>query len=96
MIVYLNVLGPSVKDWVMSLMNIAHVIAIEDNRILDGSAKSFNILLSHTTSHATTVVSLHSTSLLDNATVGCFLLLQDMAPLPRENTNPEVDLLSAL
>ena len=39
---------------------------------------------------------MYSASILKRAMVGCFLLLLDMAPLLREKTNPEVDLLSAL
>jgi len=31
---------------------------------------------------------------LDNATVGCFLLLQLTTPLPKENMKPLLDLLS--
>ena len=63
---------------------------------LMGTPRSFSILLSHTTSHVATTAPLYSTSVLERATVGYFLLLQDMAMLLREKTNPEVDLLSAL
>ena len=61
-----------------------------------GTSKSFRISLSHTASQAATIVPLYSASVLANVTVGYFLLLQEIAPLPRENTNPDVDRWSAL
>ena len=56
--------------------------------------KSESNFYNQTTSHATIAAPLYSTSVLDNATVGCFLLLQLIAPLPKENMKPLVDLLS--
>ncbi len=56
--------------------------------------KSESSFYNQTTSHATIVAPLYSTFVLDNATVGCFLLLQLTAPLPKENMKPLVDLLS--
>jgi len=47
-----------------------------------------------TTSHAVIAAPLYLTSKLDNATVGCFLLLQLTTPLPKENMKPLVDILS--
>jgi hypothetical protein len=47
-----------------------------------------------TTSHATIVAPLYYAFVLDNATIGCFLLLQLTTPLPKENMKPLVDLLS--
>ena len=61
-----------------------------------GTPMFFRMRLSHTASQATTAVPLYSASVLDSATVGCFLLLQEIAPLPREKTNPDVDRRSAL
>ena len=46
--------------------------------------------------HDGTAAPLYSASVLDSATVGFFLLLQEIAPQPRENTNPDVDRRSAL
>ncbi len=46
-----------------------------------------------TTSHAAIVAPLYSTFVLDSVTIGCFLLLQLTAPLPKENMKPLVDLL---
>ena len=63
---------------------------------LMGKPRSFNILLSQTTSQAAMVAPLYSASVLDSATVGCFLLLHNTVPLPRENMNLDVDHLSAL
>jgi hypothetical protein len=56
--------------------------------------KSENSFCNQTTSHATIDAPLYSTSVLDSATVGYFLLLQLTAPLPKENMKPLVDLLS--
>ncbi len=56
--------------------------------------KSESSVYNQTTSHATIVAPLYFASVLDNATVGCFLLLQLTAPLPKENMKPLVDLLS--
>jgi hypothetical protein len=47
-----------------------------------------------TTSHVVIAALLYSASVLNNAIVGCFLLLQLRAPLPKENMKPLVDLLS--
>ncbi len=55
--------------------------------------KSESSFCNQTTSHAAIASLLYSTSVLDNATVGCFLLLQLIAPLPKENMKPLVDLL---
>ncbi len=54
--------------------------------------KSENNFYNQTTSHAILDALLYSTSVLDNATVGCFLLLQLTTPLPKENMKPLVDL----
>ena len=45
-------------------------------------------------SHVATTAPQYSTSVLDNATVGSFLLLQAITTLPNENANPDVDLRS--
>mgnify|MGYP000742348328 CR=1 FL=1 len=37
--VYIDVLGLSLEDWVPSEVNTAHVVAIEEKRILDGNAQ---------------------------------------------------------
>jgi hypothetical protein len=55
--------------------------------------KSENNFCNQTTSHATIVMPLYSTSVLNNAIVGWFLLLQLIAPFPKENMKPLVDLL---
>ncbi len=56
--------------------------------------KSKSSFYNQTTSHVTIVTLLYSTSVLANATVGCFLLLQLTAPLPKENVKPLVNFLS--
>ena len=61
-----------------------------------GMLRSVNIHFSQTTSHAATAASLYSASVLNNAAVSYFLLLQEIAPLLREKMNLEVDHLSAL
>ena len=47
-------------------------------------------------SHVAIVAHLYSAFVLDKATVGCFLLLQLMAELLRDNINPLIDLLSEI
>ena len=45
-------------------------------------------------SHVGTTVPLYSASVLESAAFDCFLLLKEIAPLPREKTNPKVDLVN--
>ena len=61
-----------------------------------GMPRYFNMLFSQTASHVAMVAPLYSAFVLDNANVGCFLLLHEVALLPREKKNPEVDRLSTL
>ncbi len=56
--------------------------------------KSESSFYNQTTSHAAIVAPLYSASVLDNATIGCFLLLQLTTSFPKENMKPLVDLLS--
>ncbi len=56
--------------------------------------KSKSSFCNQTTSHATIVAPLYYASVFDNATIGCFLLLQLKVSLPKENMKPLVDLLS--
>ena len=48
-------------------------------------------LRNQATSHAATAAPLYSASVLDKATVGCFLLLQVIAALPSENMKTLVE-----
>ena len=36
---HLNVLSLSVEYWVLSHVDVAHVVALQENKILDGNAK---------------------------------------------------------
>jgi hypothetical protein len=56
--------------------------------------KSYSYFCNQTTSHVTIIAPLYFASVLDSATVGCFLLLQLTAPLPKENMKPLVDFLA--
>jgi len=56
--------------------------------------KSDSSFCNQTISHATIIAPLYSASVLDNATIGYFLLFQLTTPLPKENMKPLVDLLS--
>jgi hypothetical protein len=56
--------------------------------------KSESNFYNQTTSHATIAAPLYFAFVLNNATVGYFLLLQLIAPLPKENMKPLVNLLS--
>ena len=60
------------------------------------TSRYLRIHLSHMTSHAAMIAPLYSAFVLDNVIVYCFLLLKEIAPLPREKTNPDVDFLLAL
>jgi hypothetical protein len=55
--------------------------------------KSKSSFCNQITSHATIATLLYSAYVLNNATIGCFLLLQLTSPLPKENMKPLVDLL---
>ena len=90
---HFNVFSTGVKHGVASEVNVAHIV-VEGSAM--GAPRSFNIRLSHTASQTAIVAPLYSASLLDKATVGCFLQLQEIAPLPREKTNTDVDRQSAL
>ncbi len=56
-------------------------------------SKSNNSFCNQTTSHAVIAEPLYYASMFDSATVGCFLLFQLAAPLPKTNMKPLVDLL---
>ncbi len=56
--------------------------------------KSESNFCNQTTSHATIATPLYFASVLDSATIGCFLLLQLTTPFPQKNMKPLVDLLS--
>ncbi len=56
--------------------------------------KSESNFCNQITSHATIAMPLYFASMLDSATMGCFLLLQLIAPFPKKNMKPLVDLLS--
>ena len=76
----------------MSQVDVANVVAVERIGSLMGTPRSFKILLNQMASHAATMGPLYSALVLDIAIIGYFLLLHDMAPLPREKTNLDVDL----
>jgi hypothetical protein len=92
-IMNLNVFRPCMKHWVLSQLNTAKVITIYDNLSLHMHPKSPSSLRNQATSHAAIAAPLYSASVLDKATVDCFLLLQVTATFPKENIKPLVDLL---
>ena len=94
-VVHFDMFSSGVEHGVLSEVDGAHIVVDDANRI-HKTPRSFRMRLSHTASHAATVVPLYSASMLDTANVGCFLMLQEIAPLPREKTNPDVDRRSAL
>jgi hypothetical protein len=57
--------------------------------------KSIINLVIHIASFVAWVFAMYSASVVDNAIVGCRLLLQEMAPPPIMKTNHVVDLLSS-
>jgi len=65
------------------------------SRTRQGSCpKSESSFCNQTTSHVAIATPLYFASVLDNATLGCLLLFQLTAPLPKGNMKPLVDLLS--
>ena len=93
---HFDVLCPRVEHRVPSQIDTAQVVAVKRSWILDGYAQILENPFEPYGFTCVTAAPLYSASVLDRAMVGCFLLLQDMAPLPRENTNLEVNLVSAL
>ena len=86
MIVYLNVLGPHVKHWVVCSCML---LMLSQYRVIGLSTlhpKLCNSLRNQAISHVAIVAPLFFAFVLDKATVGCFLLLQLTAPLPRLKT----------
>jgi len=57
--------------------------------------KSIINFVIHMASFVACVFAMYSAFVVDNAIVGCHLLLQEMAPPPIMKTNPMVDLLSS-
>ena len=57
--------------------------------------KWFMNLFNHTASCAAPERATNSASIVDKAMHDCFLLLQEMAQLPRKKTKPDVDFLSS-
>ena len=53
--------------------------------------KSFKVWLSHMVSYTTTVMPLYSASMVDNATIRYFQLLQEITHLPKEKLKPNVN-----
>ena len=69
---------------------------IHENQILGGNAQILQYSLEPNDFTCGDNNPMYSAYVLDSATIGCFLLLQETAPLPREKTNPDVDHLSVL
>ena len=96
-VVHLNVLCLSMKDEVSTKMDTVEIVVVEQDWIVDGDVqilktyplKPYGFTCSH---HQP----LYSASMLKRATIGCFLLLYNIALLPREKTISEVDCLSDL
>ena len=64
-----------VEHRVPSQIDTAHVVAIKGSQIFDGYAQVLEYPLEPTPSHAAIVAPLYSASVLERATVACFLLL---------------------
>ncbi len=84
--------------WVGFLVNdiaswLLHQITI--NFFSSMYPKSIINFVIHMASFVACVFAMYSVYVVDNAIVGCRLLLQEMAPLPIMKTNPVVDLLSS-
>ena len=86
MVVHLNVLGLCMENGVLRELDAAEVVGLDIS-----SCRSFSSRFNHMASHVATAAPRYSASVLDRATVGCFLLLHAIAALPRENAYPDVD-----
>ena len=80
MVVHLNVLGLGVEDRVLHELDAAEVVGSDTS-----SCRSLSSRFNHMASHVATTAPRYSASVLDSATIGCFLLLHAIAALPREN-----------
>jgi hypothetical protein len=78
------VLCPCVTHWVLRKLDAAEVLHW-----------SLSSPFNHIASHVATAAPRYSASVLDSATVGCFLLLHAIAALPRVNAYRDVDRRSA-
>ena len=85
MVVHLNVLSPGMEDEVLRKLDAAEVVIVDRRRIRHLHLQILSSLFSHMASHVATATPRYSASMLDNATVGCFLLLHVIAALRREH-----------
>src|SRR3954469_11502814 len=58
------------------------------------TSRLISMLLSHTASCTAAAAAMYSASIVDNAIISCFLLLQEIAPPFRIKTKADVDLHS--
>ena len=96
LVVHLDVLSLSMENQVPSQVNVARVVAVEEDGIFDGDVQILENPLNPDGFASCHDSLLYSTSIPDNVIVGCFLLLHEMGLLSREKTNPDVNSLSAL
>ena len=72
---HFNVFSSGVKHGVVSEVDAAHIVVKDANRIRDGNAQVLQNSLEPYNFISATAAPLYSASVLDSATVGCFLLL---------------------
>ena len=88
---HLDVLHLSMEDEVLSKMDNVEIVTVDQDWVIDGDIHIFQNMLKSYNFTCCTIAPLYLASVLDSVTVGCFLLLHEMAPLLREKTNPEVE-----
>ena len=76
-IVHLNVLGPCVGNGVLRELDPVELVVVD--RSNTSSCRSLSSRFNHMASHVATTGPRYSASVLDSATVGCFLLLHAIA-----------------
>ena len=88
---HLYMLCASMKDKVFRDLVVAHVVAMNWNWFNGLNPYVPHSLFSHIASQVATTAPLYSAFVLDNATIDCFLLLQEIVAILKENINPNVN-----
>ena len=87
---YIDVLCPTIKNWILSHCHCRHVITKENCWLLVFTCISSKIFLSHISSQVALVAATYSASVEDNPTVACFFDDQYITLDPNWNMYPFV------